>query len=53
MECPFAKIIPIFWRRKNYGKISTRSELDEAELKQVYVEFVQFVDDILVRKNIL
>ena len=52
-ECPFAKIIPIFWRRRNYGKISTRSELDEAELKQVYVEFVQFVDDILVRKNIL
>ena len=52
-NCSYAKIIPTFWRRRNFGKRLAQAEVDEVSLKETYVEFIQFVDEVFSKQGLL
>lgn len=49
--CNFAKILTIFWRRKYHGQGIEMPELNDRDLKALYIDFIQFIDNILERRG--
>ncbi len=48
-QCDFAKNVPISWRHKTHCKSFEKRELDEEELKELYIDIAQYLDDKEVR----